>query len=109
MNKLFYDEIINVSYKNYLTTLDYYQVPLSKDEFIEKIKSDKEFSEICGLQIEDRELEYKERYNVWFMNNYETGMERNYNVFPDFDDPYYEPTPKSLIIIHYTKPIKILL
>ena len=43
------------------------------------------------------ELTEERRYNIWFNNNYETGMERFYNPnnLPDFDDPYYEPTPKT--------------
>lgn len=41
----------------------------------------------------ERELTYKERYDIWFRNNYETGMEKNYDIVPDFDNPYYEPTP----------------
>ncbi len=42
------------------------------------------------------ELSDERRYNVWFNNNYETGMERFFdsNNLPNFDDPYYEPTPK---------------
>ena len=43
-----------------------------------------------------RELTDEERYNIWFTNNYETGMERYFdpNNLPDFDDEYYTPTPK---------------
>jgi len=43
-----------------------------------------------------RELTDEERYNIWFTNNYETGMERYFdpNNLPDFDDGYYIPTPK---------------
>jgi RNA ligase len=43
------------------------------------------------------ELSDEKRYNIWFNNNYETGMERFFepNNLPDFDDPYYEPTPKT--------------
>jgi RNA ligase len=42
------------------------------------------------------ELSDEKRYNIWFNNNYETGMERFFdpNNLPNFDDPYYEPTPK---------------
>ena len=42
-----------------------------------------------------RPLTDEERYNIWFNNNYETGMERvfNPNELPDFDNSYYEPTP----------------
>jgi RNA ligase len=43
------------------------------------------------------ELSEERRYNIWFNNNYETGMERFFdpNNLPDFDNPYYEPTPKK--------------
>jgi thymidylate synthase len=43
------------------------------------------------------------RYNIWFNNNYETGMERCFdpNNLPDFDDPYYVPTPKRAISLMY--------
>jgi thymidylate synthase len=43
-----------------------------------------------------RDLTDEERYDIWFNNNYETGMERNFdpNNLPNFDDDYYEPTPK---------------
>jgi thymidylate synthase len=43
-----------------------------------------------------RDLTDEERYNIWFNNNYETGMERyfNPNDLPDFDNNYYTSTPK---------------
>jgi len=43
-----------------------------------------------------RDLTDEERYNIWFNNNYETGMERFFdpNKLPDYDNEYYEPTPK---------------
>lgn len=42
-------------------------------------------------------LSDERRYNIWFNNNYETGMERFFdsNNLPDYDNPYYEPTPKT--------------
>jgi RNA ligase len=45
----------------------------------------------------ERNLSLEERYNIWFNNNYETGMERFFdpNRLPNFDDPYYEPTPTT--------------
>lgn len=43
----------------------------------------------------ERELTYSERYKLWFTNNYETGMEYYEGNVPNFDDPYYEPTPKT--------------
>lgn len=41
-----------------------------------------------------RDYTYKERYDMWLSNNYETGMEKNYEIEPNFDDNYYEKTPK---------------
>ena len=43
-------------------------------------------------------LSDERRYNIWFNNNYETGMERFFdpNNLPNFDDPYYEPTPNTM-------------
>jgi thymidylate synthase len=43
-----------------------------------------------------REYTHEERYNIWFTNNYETGMENYFdpNNLPDFDNEYYTPTPK---------------
>ena len=43
-----------------------------------------------------RDLTDEERYNIWFDNNYETGMERYFdpNKLPNFDYLYYKPTPK---------------
>jgi RNA ligase len=45
----------------------------------------------------EEELTDERRYNIWFNNNYETGMERFFdlNNLPDFENPYYEPTPKT--------------
>jgi RNA ligase len=45
----------------------------------------------------EEKLSDERRYNIWFNNNYQTGMERFFdpNNLPNFDDPYYEPTPKT--------------
>lgn len=45
----------------------------------------------------EKELTDEERYNIWFNNNYETGMERFFipEELPDFGNEYYEPTPKT--------------
>jgi len=42
---------------------------------------------------EYRKLTPNERYDIWFANHYETGMEKNYDDPPNYDDPRYEPTP----------------
>jgi len=45
------------------------------------------------------------RYNIWFNNNYETGMERFFDPknLPDFDNPYYVPTPKRAISLMWNQ------
>ena len=43
----------------------------------------------------ERELTYSERYKLWFNGNYETGMEYFEEIVPNFDDPYYHPTPTT--------------
>ena len=74
---------------------------LLKEEFIEKCKTDSEFSQRWGLKIVSRKLTNPERYKLWFSNNYQTGMEYNESNMPDFSDSYYEPTPTKLITITY--------
>lgn len=71
--------------------------PLTQDEFIDKLLFDDEFYKRWGEDCCE-ELTYEERYKIWFSNNYETGMEYN-PVYtpptePDWDNDYYEPTPK---------------
>jgi thymidylate synthase len=58
-----------------------------------------------GFQVYTRELSLERRYNIWFNNNYETGMERFFdpNNLPDFDDPYYTPTPKRAISLMWNQ------
>ena len=117
-----YNQIIDDAYKNYLHkvirdkdivrylkshSIDTNGVPTielySKEEFINKIKTDDEFVKKWGLKIDERELSLEERYNIWFNNNYETGMERyfNKNNLPNFEDGYYTVTPTRLITMTY--------
>ncbi len=58
-----------------------------------------------GFQVYTRELSDEERYNIWFNNNYETGMERYFdpNNLPDFDNDYYEPTPTRAISLMWNQ------
>jgi thymidylate synthase len=57
-----------------------------------------------------RDLTDEERYKKWFNNNYETGMENFFdpNKLPDFDNPYYEPTPKRTREPYKLPTVKIL-
>jgi thymidylate synthase len=58
-----------------------------------------------GFQVYTSELNDLRRYNIWFNNNYETGMERYFdpNNLPDFDNPYYVPTPKRSISLMWNQ------
>ena len=99
-------DTIDRLYKNYLKKYEqdktigivYYTEPISyrphwQEEFINKIKTDDEFAKTWGENCCE-ELTYIERYNIWIGKNYETGIEYNPEIVPDFDNDYYEPTPK---------------
>jgi hypothetical protein len=69
----------------------------NKEQFVNMLLTDDEFYQEWGENCCE-ELTYEERYKLWFSNNYETGMEYN-PVYtpptePDWDNDYYEPTPK---------------
>jgi hypothetical protein len=65
----------------------------NKFEFIDKLLFNDDFYQKWGEDCCE-ELTYKERYHHWYANNYETGMEYNPDIEPDWDNDYYEPTPK---------------
>jgi hypothetical protein len=120
INKERYDQIIGDAYKTYEKAYEKdnsvglsllvartdgktsYRKP-TKEQFIDMIEADDEFAEKWGVKITERELTLEERYNKWFNNNYETGMERYFdpNNLPDFDNDYYEPTPTKEITLEY--------
>ena len=55
-------ELLDDAYKNYYNYMrDDRQWELDKEEFIDKCKTDSEFSERWGLNIEERELSLEER------------------------------------------------
>ncbi len=56
-----------------------------------------------GFQVYTRELTYSERYATWFTKNYETGMEYDESIIPDFDDPYYSKTPSRAISLMWNQ------
>jgi hypothetical protein len=93
-----FDDIFQLSYDNFLFKTI---IPLTKEEYLEKLKTDKDFSKEWKTKVIVRKATYKERYDYWFNNNYETGMERNYEIIPDFDNSYYDPTPTEIIEINY--------
>jgi hypothetical protein len=67
----------------------------NKEQFVDMLLTDDEFYQKWGENCCE-ELTEEKRYNIWFNNNYETGMERYFdpNNLPDYDNDYYEPTPK---------------
>jgi thymidylate synthase len=46
------------------------------------------------FQFYTRKLNNKERYRIWFQNNFETGMEYNETEEIDYNNPYYKTTPE---------------
>jgi len=70
------EELLGEAFKNYLKDLmrdnvfkdDPNYILLSKEEFINKCKTDTEFSEKWGLKIEERELSLEERYEIMQSN-----------------------------------------
>jgi hypothetical protein len=63
----FKDEWIK-QYQSWLGEFNHSGRPISKEEFINKCKTNPEFSEKWGLTIEERELNTDER-NKWFQIN----------------------------------------
>ena len=64
-----------------------------KNQFVNMLLTDDEFYQKWGENCCE-ELTYEERYKIWFSNNYETGFEYTPTIEPDFDNDYFEPTPK---------------
>jgi hypothetical protein len=68
LDKITKELIIDEAYALYLNESRIYNYPesfiVSKEEFINKIKTNPEFSERWGLKIEERELSHKERINI---------------------------------------------
>jgi hypothetical protein len=70
MNKEKYNQIIDDAYENAILQYGFQCLPAtqagtsleSRESFISRIKTDKEFSERFGLKIEERELSRQERY-----------------------------------------------
>jgi hypothetical protein len=69
---------------------------LNKEEFIHKCKTDKEFSEMWGLKIEERELSWEERVQ-WVMKNTDVEWENLYIV----EEINKESSPTKLITVEH--------
>ena len=86
------EQIINEAYDNFIHNPDYkakcvadlmgsqakqlFLCP-TKEEFVNKCKTDSEFSEKWGLKIEERELSFEERHMLWD----DEGKEANVSPF----------------------------
>ena len=70
MNKERYNQIIDESYENYREKnhILYKDTAWTKEEFINKCKTDPEFSEKWGLRVEERKLSLEERAK-WLQDN----------------------------------------
>jgi hypothetical protein len=79
---------------------------LTRGEFINKCKTDTEFSERWGLKIEERELGLEERSIIAKSNHYEVaqnikmfvGVDEDHTLHKNLDD---NNTPTKLITITY--------
>jgi len=85
MSKERYNEIIHDAYSNFLRNSVPHDRQETKDEFVKRIKSDKEFSERWGLKIVERELSVEERLDL---------ASKTYSVFDPFD--FYEVSHKEI-------------
>jgi hypothetical protein len=70
MNNEKMNQMIDEAYENYKTKTEimmghgFHGTLLSQEEFINKCKTDSEFSEMWGLKIEERELFMEERWKM---------------------------------------------
>jgi len=103
MNNERYEQIIYEAYQNYVNQNDGvlgrdHLWTLKKEEFINKCKTDQEFSERWGLKIEERELSLEERLRLV---NYDK------QKFSSIDEwiKWYENEPNEFYYlgINYTK------
>ena len=125
MNKERYYQIIDEVYKNYTSSKDHpldgkygdtsvrtlnhmypYEPILSQEEFVDKIKTDPEFSKMWGLIIRERELNHDERFEIYKkvsgrdLQPHISGI--NFKQF-HFDE---SKIPTKLITVTYTQTIE---
>ena len=107
MNKLIFneedchvDDLINKPNRTF--------VPYAQEEFINKCKTDQEFSEKWGLKIEERELSGKERVDIFNSKMKNEGL-RTQIAIVGVDENYWKSSlektehniPTKLIILSY--------
>ena len=111
MNKQRYNRIIDDAYKNFKNNFpmkksnppkDYINSKgqlLTKEEFIDKCKTDNEFSEMWGLKIEEQELSHDERI---ILMNKKLGVTDTLPQYYNTDDEMDKNNvPTKLITVTY--------
>lgn len=105
-------QIIDEVYKNYCKSFEptdspydfrikgLFGNPLTKDEFINKCKTNPEFSEKWGLKIEERELSLEERA-LWLQNNKDYDLLVGNLDHDHIREVVENETPTKLITITY--------
>jgi hypothetical protein len=97
-----YNKLIDALNTDAMFPIDYPNRMLTKEEFINKCKTDSEFSEKWGLTIEERELSLEERYKLANIN----GRKERLPGEPHYTDEQQhslldELVPTKLITVTY--------
>ncbi len=93
-------ELLDEAYESYYTFMrDDRQWELDKEEFINKCKTDKEFSERWGLKIEERELSEDEGNEIRDMQYFKNNLHQALKGSDTKID--WENIPNKLITITY--------
>jgi hypothetical protein len=99
-----YNKLIDDLNKDAMFPIDNPNRMLTKEEFINKCKTDQEFSEKWGLTIEERELSLEERIRIYALKEGQTYEEfvTNWNTDEQWLEDLSDTTiPTKLITIKY--------
>jgi hypothetical protein len=98
MSSEIYNQIIDEAYKNYSIN-NFGKTIHTKEQFINRIKPNSEFSKKWGLKIEERELSFEERQErcpVWTKDSYGIDGELRSTITIDWGK-----TPTKIITLTY--------
>ena len=95
-------DIVARLFKKFFNYEEYKPEEIPNENYVVYEKMDGSLGILFYYEVE---LTDERRYNIWFNNNYETGMERFFdpNKLPDFDNSYYTPTPKRSISLMWNQ------
>jgi hypothetical protein len=107
-------ELRDEAYKNYLNRFDdKFREEDAKEEFINKCKTDSEFSEKWGLKIEERELSFEERCEIQiarlegiYSSEKEVFIQHSVNDVKQITMDKNNIPTKSITVTYNTKTIK---